>query len=572
MHISFRDAWPKIQQFSPWIFCQLYCTYIALNAGQPLVIIPFTVSTGMAFMLVYLAVLATKSRVVHATLGLVLTLPIIVQMQSLHLSGDLLSAMALSNADSAKVINFRLDQFAPFVALVILALLTLRFPAKHRSKLPAAFIVILVGVYIALAVQNFKENGLFNPFRLPGLSFVRTVADIEMDDKSYTMDPKDREELEGYFRKDITYKDHPAFAQLMATVPQNPNIIVLFVEGFSARLMSEYGGSRPDLLPNFDRFYRQSVVVKNYFNHTAATIRGLRGQLTSSYVAAPESGEDGLGWVDQSKLNGPSEQGTVLSVPQLLRNHGYQSAFMTPHPEAMNINTVIRHLGFDKMVTGTQVQSDMHLNSDEITDNNLYAHLPTVALGMKEPYFLGVYNFGTHLFHDSTDNKWHDGDSPVLNRFHNLDVQFGTFLDRFMSDEKFKNTILIVTADHAAFPAPEYLSVEKDATPNVFVDRVPMMMYWRGARHQVIDVAGRNSLGLAPTVMELAKIQKERNYFLGCSVFAPECKDVNYVTAIDEFSFFTKRNRVEFFRDIMGDQDYVRGKARLDRFLSYSNF
>src|SRR3546814_1683968 len=44
-----------------------------------------------------------------------------------------------------------------------------------------------------------------------------------------------------------------------------------------------YGSTYPGLTPNLQALAGDTMVVDNYYNHTAATYRGLQGQMTSGF-------------------------------------------------------------------------------------------------------------------------------------------------------------------------------------------------------------------------------------------------------------------------------------------------
>lgn len=571
MPVILRKATFNVWQFAPWLFCMLYCAITVLRASQPLVFVPFAVSIILAFSLTFFLAGKLRSRTVHALLALLLLLPILLQMQSFHLSGELITVMALANIDSAKAVSINWKQVAPFVVLVVLSIATLALPVKHGGRLPKSLILGILGVYGILLVQNLRNDQIINQLDLPIFSLVTTVVDAEFTEGGVYLNAEDRAVLEKEFRKEVTYDPSQKYASLLSTFPSRPNFLVLFTEGMSARMMSAYGGSRPTLMPNMDRFYQEALVFDNYYNHTAATFRGLRGQLTSSFIGAREDGETGLAFVEDGELVDHTYRGNVISVPQILKSRGYDTAFLTPHSEEMNLNTFIKDIGFDQVITGTDVAKLQGHDQVPVGDKNLYQFLPDLTGKLKEPYFLGVYNFGTHLFQDSPDEKFGDGGSVVLNRFHNVDTQFGVFLKKFKTDPLFKNTVLILTADHAAYPAPEFTQVE-NVKPGYFIDRIPMMVYWNGVKHQRIDMAGRNSLSFAPTIMEMAKIRDAKNYFLGCSMFAEGCDISSYVTNINAFYFMTNTGQIRYLTENKADPDYTTARNSVERFVKYSGF
>src|SRR5690606_4224251 len=84
------------------------------------------------------------------------------------------------------------------------------------------------------------------------------------------------------FQRTRIYRD--TLERLPGAPSRPPNMIVLMSEGVSARMLGAYGGAYPGLTPNIDRIAARSMRVDNYFNHTAATYRGVGGQVSSGFM------------------------------------------------------------------------------------------------------------------------------------------------------------------------------------------------------------------------------------------------------------------------------------------------
>ena len=110
----------------------------------------------------------------------------------------------------------------------------------------------------------------------------------------------------------------------------------------------------------------------------------------------------------------------------------------------------------------------------------------------------------------------------MLDKLHNFDDALGQFLQYFFGSSYAGNTILVVTADHSTYPELQFREVVgKDLKP-YFVDRIPLLVH--DPFHQLpgsLDARGRNSLDLAPTVLQLAGLPTGPNAFLGTSLFEP---------------------------------------------------
>jgi phosphoglycerol transferase MdoB-like AlkP superfamily enzyme len=105
----------------------------------------------------------------------------------------------------------------------------------------------------------------------------------------------------------------------------------------------------------------------------------------------------------------------------------------------------------------------------------LGAWLPTLEQKSK-PWFLGVYNLGTHAFIDvaSDEEKYGNGENHTINTIHNFDTAFGNFWNDFQKTPMAKNTIIIITADHAHYPEESYRKIVTDPEyQKLFIDQIP---------------------------------------------------------------------------------------------------
>jgi hypothetical protein len=93
-----------------------------------------------------------------------------------------------------------------------------------------------------------------------------------------------------------------------------------------------------------------------------------------------------------------------------------------------------------------------------------------------------------------------------------------------------ENTLLVFTADHASYPAPEFRKTFRTDRKE-FIGRIPLFFYSAGLNPGRIDAGGRNSLDLAPTVLDLLGLTSCPNYFLGTSLFLETGSELSYMSA-----------------------------------------
>lgn len=295
------------------------------------------------------------------------------------------------------------------------------------------------------------------------------------------------------------------------------NVIIIFAEGTSKRVFSE------ELTPNTMRFASQSIQFNNYFNHQAATFRGIRGSLCSSFSLKGGfyQTNDGLGQMEEKDIY-KQYKGLLESLPSILNEHGYHTHFLSPHDRTDRLATLMSTIGF-------QTTSIAQVSPFEM-DRETYERLFNKAVDLRKknkPFLLTTYIVGTHHGLDSPDIKFGDGSNSYLNKFHNQDFWFGKFLERFNSSELAKNTLLIFTADHATYPTPEYQKVFHTSC-SVFHDQIPLYIYKKGIEPHTVDVHFRTSLALTPTVLDLLRITEVTNHFLANSLFSEPTKWERY--------------------------------------------
>ena len=126
---------------------------------------------------------------------------------------------------------------------------------------------------------------------------------------------------------------------------------MIFAEGMSSEVISE------KLTPHTFELRDRSVSFENYYNHTAATFRGIRGQLISGFQLLGGSyGGQGIAEINKKAVD-EHFKGRTESLPLILRKNGYQTVFLSPHPESDNFQTFVKGIGFDEVIGSKTAQN-----------------------------------------------------------------------------------------------------------------------------------------------------------------------------------------------------------------------
>jgi len=324
-------------------------------------------------------------------------------------------------------------------------------------------------------------------------------------------------------------RSRKTFSRKMINNPKGRNVIVFFMEGFSARSISAYGSPYPDLTPHLSNFALNSTIFLNYFNHTAATYRGLHGNLCSMY---PKYGGTG-GWHTNYKDMPKSD---YFGLSNILNSNDYETVFLDCHrKEYAFIDDMMERLEFNIVLSGEELSKKYlgganSLRKESLSDNQFIdafiGFLKERALNnlKTKPFFVGLYNYGTHAFLDivTDGKKYKDGSNHSLNTIYNFDFAFGKFWQYYKSSSYSKDTIVIVTSDHAHYPGKSFVQAfQSPDYQELFIDRIPFMIHDPlGQLPETIDAHNATSINFAPTVMHYLGLSNDRNAFLGTSLFA----------------------------------------------------
>ena len=534
--------------------------------------------------------------VFFAAILLLLDLVYTAQIYSLYLSGNFITVLGIENRAESRIIRNSSLYAALSVAiawwLLFLVGYVRRWKEWYGGDLQSApfkrlFPLMLV-LLLAVAGQIYaqEDTGLIEADyrQTPVVAFAHNYYEAMKSGSSDSSQQElsssaVRQGAEFPLEKKTIYGEALPFPRKGASdAPMN--VIVIFTEGTSARLLGAYGGKYPGLTPNMDRLARVSMRVDNYYNHTAATYRGLQGQMTSGYPSAGGDEGDSSAWESD---NGKKSLASIRyqSVPMILRDMNYRTYFISPHHDSVGLNSLLRSLGFDKVFSFESISQDvapgngMYSVEGALSDGDIFNALQ-ILLSKKtitspaHPFFMGLYNFGTHAFLDIMPYgvKYGDGSNPVLNRLHNFDYEFGRFLDYFLASAYSKNTILILTADHADYPDKSYKAIADKGFEPLFVDRIPLIIY--DPSHQLpatYDAQGRTSIDFAPSLLQLLGIKDADNSFLGTSLFEKSPESIGFAAIGNEF-FATDSNGVYPERNVPKkyEAQFSDGKKLIDSY------
>ncbi|WP_336476142.1 LTA synthase family protein [Escherichia coli] len=517
-----------------------FCIFLSilLYSGRADSVLLFTIEYTLASMAIFLI---KRKFISNILWGIYLSI-LGVQAASLFSSGQYLMPLALSNAAEVESLGIGevIKVFSIFILFVIVSFVTMPSGAlvgRIKYYKFSFFCIVL------LLVCSFISTG-------PVYAFYET-AKLYYLQQTFKPSEKIGDAGKSFLKTSV-----------FITPLQNNNnfkgrnVIVIFAEGFSSEIIGNSKMAHFPITPNLDKLSTEALSFKNYYNHTAATFRGLRGQLTSGYQFRDGLTDAGTGIAQLSNV----EINNIYlhrqtSLPDILKEYGYKSYFIASTEKNSPLNTMLKTLNFDKVLgMGNFIGYQRDRMTDKQTFNALQYFLRSQE-NKNERFFIGVYPSGTHHGQDSPNEKYFDGSNPLYNKFYNYDFQLGKFVDFFRRSSFYGNTLLIITSDHSTFPSTEYKkSFNSDS--RYFVGKIPFLIIGKNITPEVLDAGGENSLSFAPTILHMLGIQYSMNYFLGCSLLDKTCTSpFSHLSAIGSDYFnIGKENHVELIQNNSGNE------------------
>jgi lipoteichoic acid synthase len=490
------------------------------------------------------------------------------QAASIHMTNDLISVLALENIHFIGLIVHKkslLLSATAFVFGIIFFILVIEiFTDKNirlRKKKLKTIIIISSILFIYLIFYNFyflsSTNKIYSFFpnrQTPVIGLICNAIKLRMGTIDINTNPKTFHKLglnynekskypfmkKSIYLKEIKYSSNK--------INSKANIIVFFLEGISAISVNAYGCQFKGLTPNIDEFARNSMQVNNYYNHTAATCRGLQGQMCSVYPF--------FGYGEWSASNNQKlDKINYSSIASILNDFNYDTLFFCA--ENKPITQLFKMLKFKTIYNAKKIIKDFlkgkeeYVKDDILTDKSFFEGFikylkQREKLKTKPPFFIGLYNIETHAYFKTPAHRvrYKKSNNDTLNSVHNLDFQFGKFYKYFKKSPYAKNTIVIVTTDHAHYFGDSHYQRSLPKNYRLFpIDKIPLLIYNPFLNlPKSYDANMGTSIDLAPTLFHMLGINNVENNFLGESLFE-RTKDYG-VSVIRTDFYFIYKNKI----------------------------
>ena len=245
---------------------------------------------------------------------------------------------------------------------------------------------------------------------------------------------------------------------------KKPNIILIILESFTSKIVEPLGGM-PGITPELNALTKEGILFKNFYASGDRTDKGLVS-LLSSYPAQPRS----------SIVKYPNKTQYLPYLPKVLSKNGYHTSFVYGGDVGFaNMESYLTQGGFSHITDEDEFDSNHNNSKWGIADHYVFNQLLQEIDTANSPFFKVMLSLSSHEPFEvpmETVIKGADESSMFLNACYYTDKSLGEFIRKAKQQTWWKNTLIIITADHGhRFPNPDELK-EKE--------RFKIPMLWLG--------------------------------------------------------------------------------------------
>ncbi len=330
------------------------------------------------------------------------------------------------------VVAFLVIALSWFAKYGIRVLLTTKSKSVFGNLLLIGVSVVLLRggfskVPINLSSAYFSENNLYNNAAVNAVwNFLAT--EFERDKHAPLVFFEDESTLK---ELELKVKSSTSLDSIVV-VNDSTNVILLVLESFSAKVVGGLSGVTYDVTPNLNRLMKKGINFRRAF---ASSFRSDKGLLGLTY-GVPSGAR-------QTLTNFPQHLARKPSIFSIFPDTYHTSFGYGGNLEFANIKVLFKD--------ATKVKSQDDYKSENtnvwgVHDEEVFKQELQEFVEQSKPQFRMIFSLSSHEPFDVPHFEKYK--NKYLNSVAYTDSCLGVFVDGLKSSGKWKNTLLIITADH----------------------------------------------------------------------------------------------------------------------------
>jgi phosphoglycerol transferase MdoB-like AlkP superfamily enzyme len=355
-----------------------------------------------------------------------------------------------------------------------------------------------------VGTSAFTQKPLSNPYQFGDLDAARAIVDS------------------------LTIKKGKVDKVLNTT---HPDIILIVLESFSGYLIGPLGGDSL-VTPNFNRYIKEGILFSDFYASGTRTDKAMPAIL-NGYPAQPA----------QSIIKEPKKSQSLPGLVKILAANGYRSAFWYGGEiNFANFNSFVIGSGFNSIITEDNFDPSSYNSKWGVHDHVFFEMLKDSMQVVKEPFFNVVLTLSSHEPFDVPMEPVFQGEDNMTkykNSVYYSDAALGSFLDWAKGRDWWKNTLVIMVADHCCRISSDMIIY----SPNLF--RIPMVWVGGALAKQGLTIDKLGTQVDSPLTL-LDQLDLTGDFPFAKNLLAEESNSFAFYTYNEGFGFLTDSSTAIF--------------------------
>jgi phosphoglycerol transferase MdoB-like AlkP superfamily enzyme len=219
-----------------------------------------------------------------------------------------------------------------------------------------------------------------------------------------------------------------------------PNVIVIVIESFTADVIEPLGGMK-GVAPRLSALCKEGVLFDHFYASGDRTDKGLVAVL-SGYPAQPQT----------SIIKLPNKTAKLPQLNTYMKQMGYRTSFIYGGDvDFANFRSYLNTGGFDHITTLDDFDPKLYTSKWGVHDHLMFEKALAELNSEKSPFFKVILTLSSHEPFDVPMETVFPGDKQedlFLNSCHYTDRSIANFITACKQQPWWRNTLLIITADH----------------------------------------------------------------------------------------------------------------------------
>ncbi|MGL4632729.1 MAG: LTA synthase family protein [Leadbetterella sp.] len=248
-----------------------------------------------------------------------------------------------------------------------------------------------------------------------------------------------RRDIEKNF--DSLYFSSGKYPKVISDSVKKPNVLLIIWESFTEKALQKRINNQ-EITPYFSQWAKKGLYYSNMYASGDRTDKGLPAIL-SSYPAQPT----------ESIIKTPTKSSSLPVLTDVFLKNGYATSFYYGgDAEFANMKSYLLKANFDKIIDVHDFPSELDDSKWGIKDEYLFnKHLNDFAQVGKKPFFSTMLTLSSHEPFDVAPHAIFTGtdvESKFMNSINYTDKCLNDFLTKAEKMPWWKNTLVIIVADH----------------------------------------------------------------------------------------------------------------------------